>query len=390
MAAAGPTIVCSCFVGKVSTLIVCIIGTRAQLIKMAPLMREFESRAIPYSLLFTGQHHVTMQTLLDDFEIRTAARWVYAGKEVTGIVQMGVWFVRCLWQFRKQRMQLLPPVSNRQSGVVLVHGDTFSTLLGALVGKLSGYSVAHVESGLRSFNVFHPFPEELTRLAVFRLADTAYCPNQWAQQNLAQYALRKVDCNGNTLLDAVRFAIVHPQTRPSVSDDEPYAVVSLHRFENIFDRDRLTSIISMLEEAALVCRLLFVLHPATKKKLDAFGLTRRLEENLRFTLLERMGYIQFLHYLIAARFVITDGGSNQEELSYLQVPTLLMRRATERTEGLGTNVTIANYDPKIVSAFLKGVAVAPLSAPTGTNMLPSGTPSKTICDDVVARLAEGS
>jgi UDP-N-acetylglucosamine 2-epimerase (non-hydrolysing) len=332
-------------------MIVCMIGTRAQLIKMAPVMRELERNAHPYRLILTGQHKVTMPELLDEFRIQTKPIHIYDGPEITGIVQMGFWFMKCIYRIIAHQGSLLPK-SERSPNYILVHGDTFSTLLGAIAGKLVGFKVAHVESGLRSFNWFHPFPEELTRLAVFRLADIAFCPNQWAASNLKGYRLEVVDCDGNTLLDSVNYAIVQPPHPLANVSRETYGVVSLHRFENIFNRKRLDAILTLLEQAAGYHPLVFVMHPATRKKLVEFGLLSRIEQNNAFIVKARMGYIPFLQMLTRAEFVITDGGSNQEELSYLNVPTLLMRKATERIEGLGKNVVISNYNDKIVNEFL--------------------------------------
>src|SRR6185503_1487752 len=108
-------------------------------------------------------HQVTMQELLADFDVKTAPRLLYDGPEIGGMVQMGRWFARCAWRLWRERAAWFP---QRGSGaLILVHGDTMSTLLGALAGRFAGVPVAHVESGLRSFRVLHPFPEELTRLA---------------------------------------------------------------------------------------------------------------------------------------------------------------------------------------------------------------------------------
>ncbi|MBI3715106.1 MAG: UDP-N-acetylglucosamine 2-epimerase [Betaproteobacteria bacterium] len=351
-------------------MITCIIGTRAQLIKMAPVMREMETRGLAYQLIFTGQHEVTMAELLEEFGIRTRPEVVYSGREVTGIVQMGGWFCLVLWRLFKIRKQLR--VGPRAGNIALVHGDTFSTLLGALLGKICGIQVGHVESGLRSFNWFHPFPEELTRLAVFRMTDIAFCPNAWARDNLRSYSMEKIDCGQNTLLDCVRFALAHTAAPDPLAPPAGYGVVSLHRFENIFHRLRLLHILDLLDLLAASHRLIFVLHPATHKKLLAFGLFERLDRHSQFDLRPRMGYLAFLRLIRGARFVVTDGGSNQEELSYLGVPTLLMRKATERHEGLDQNVVIANYDPAVVAEFVASLSSSPAAVPALPDAQPSG------------------
>lgn len=335
-----------------ATTINCIIGTRAQLIKMAPLIRELERSRCHLNLVFTGQHQETMEELLRDFAIGTPGRYLYQGKEVTGLAQMAVWFTACFVRAIRDPERYFS--LGKESTVFVVHGDTFSTLLGALLGKVLGARVAHVESGLRSFHIFHPFPEELTRLLIFRLSDIAYCPGRWAYNNMEKYRALRIDTGANTIRDALDIAIATESPSENIVGD--HAVFSIHRFENIFFRRRLTRIIELLERIAARHPVVFVLHPATRVQLARFNLMSRLDSNPRATLVPRMGYMDFMGLVSRAAFVVTDGGSNQEELSYLGVPTLLMRRATERTEGIGESVTLCNYDENIVDAFLQKVA----------------------------------
>lgn len=335
-------------------MINCFIGTRAQLIKMAPVLLELERRRLPLNLVFTGQHHETMEQLMEDFGIATVPQRLYRGREITGIVQMAAWFVRCLLRSVHLPSQFMPKSKVGRS-VVLVHGDTFSTLLGAVVGRLRGVEVAHIEAGLRSHNIFHPFPEELTRLVVFRLSRISFCPGDWACGNMAGYSSKVINTANNTLLDALRLMLAFPR-RMSRPFDQEYGIASIHRFENVFNRARLEGILTLIEQAAAHYPIAFVLHPATRKKLTHFGLLGRLEQNPRVRLLPRMGYADFVQLMRDARFVITDGGGNQEELSYLGIPTLLMRKATERLEGLGSTATLCNYDKEVLVAFLAALS----------------------------------
>jgi len=334
-------------------MITCYIGTRAQLIKMAPVVLEIERRGMPLTLIMTGQHRETMQQLMIDFGMATAPVYLYEGREITGIVQMAGWFVSCCTRALRFPARFMPHPRGH-ANVVLVHGDTFSTLLGAVVGRLLGVDVAHVEAGLRSYHVFHPFPEELTRLIVFRLSRLSFCPGDWAFGNMKGYTTQAINTNGNTLRDALEamLAFAPRQDAPFAGD---YGIVSIHRFENIFNAAKLREIVALIDIAAARFPLAFVLHPATRKKLAEFGLMEILERHPSIKLLPRMGYADFVQLMRAARFVITDGGGNQEELSYLGIPTLLMRKATERKEGLGTTATLCNYDRPTLEAFLAGL-----------------------------------
>lgn len=349
-----------------------LVGTRAQLIKMAPVLREIERRGLPLNLVFTGQHQVTMRELLADFGVRATPRRLHEGREIGGLLQMGVWLLRCLAKLLWNRRDWFG--SGR--GVVLVHGDTMSTLLGALAGRLLGIPVAHVEAGLRSFDWRNPFPEELTRLAVFRLADVAYAPGAWAAGNLRGYRLQVIDTGQNTLLDALRLAL---EGAPAQAGGAPYFVASLHRFENLSSPARWQAILRILEALSTRARCVFVLHPVTEARLRRSGDYERLAANPAFELAPRMTYRPFVALLAGAKFVVTDGGSNQEELSYLGIPTVLMREATERQEGLGANVLLGNYDLARVCAFLDATPAAP-------PRLPEASPSNLIVDDLARRL----
>lgn len=355
-------------------MISCFIGTRAQLIKMAPVILEIERRGLPFSLVLTGQHEETMEQLLNDFGIHTRRSYLYQGKEITGIAQMGVWFARCLWKCLRETDKFVP--GSGVNNVMLVHGDTLSTLLGAVVGKLRGLTVAHIEAGLRSGNIFHPFPEELTRRAVFRLSDLAFCPGEWSYNNMEKYSARRINTGHNTLLDALAIALAAPQKTDAPFPAKAYGVISIHRFENIFSRRRLARIIRLLEKAAAQHPLVFVLHPATRKKLTQFDLLDGLESNPRIKLLPRIGYVEFVQLIQRARFVITDGGSNQEELSYLGIPTLLMRKATERQEGLATTAILCAYNEQILERFLRDLPGLSSVKPR----INSDSPSKIIVD----------
>jgi len=332
-----------------------LIGTRAQLIKMAPVICEIERRNLPMNLIMTGQHQETMCSLINDFGVLTQPIWLHTGKEISGLGQVVPWFSRCLRLLLSNESPLTRQKVKSFDDIVLVHGDTFSTLLGALAARIKKIRVGHVESGLRSFNFFHPFPEELTRLAVFRLTNIAFCPDDWSASNLKHYRLDVVNTQGNTLLDGLRKALSLSQRPMNVMPKERFGVVSIHRFENIFFRKRLAYILEMLEAVGERHPLVFVLHPATRRNLERYGYMERLEKNPRFHLWPRMAYFDFVTLLNCSTFVITDGGSNQEELSYLGKPTLLMRRATERKDGLGANVVLSGYDRKQVEVFIDNI-----------------------------------
>lgn len=330
-------------------MIYIVLGTKAQLVKMAPVMKSLQDRKTDYCFIHTGQHKETMDEMYLDFNIKKPDIFLYNGADITSIPQIGLWFLKLLWKSVWNKKEIF---QKRQNSIVLVHGDTFSTLLGALMGIFARIKVGHVESGLRSFNIFHPFPEELTRLAVLRLSHVLYCPGQWALDNVRKYKAEKIDILANTLHDTVALSQKKMDTNPP-EIEYPFALVSLHRYENIFKNDQLTKVVEQLEKIALKHKLLFILHPPTKKQLLKFDLYDRLNCNLNIVCRNRFSHSGFLKILYQSDFVITDGGSLQEETSYLGKPCLLFREATERMEGVGENVILSKFDENVINNFVK-------------------------------------
>ena len=182
-----------------------ILGTKAQLIKMAPVIRELDDREMEYSLVMTGQHHETMQDLLDLFQLRPPDIALVDNMEADTKQKALFWLFKVL---RKTGFGMNKGLWQPKPVITLVHGDTLSTLVGAVLSKLAGVRVAHVEAGLRSFNVFHPFPEEIIRILVSRISDVFYCPGSFAAGNISDKPRSEViDTKSNTLLDSLRLAL---------------------------------------------------------------------------------------------------------------------------------------------------------------------------------------
>ncbi len=331
-----------------------VIGTKAQLIKMAPILKTFQQEHIDYNHISTGQHQATMDDILANFGLKKPDYVLYKGKDITSVVKMFVWLMSNLFKTILHRQKIF---KSDKHGIVLVHGDTFSTLLGAMMGKLAGLKVAHVESGLRSFNLFHPFPEEITRILTFRLSDYMFCPGEWAEKNLAKYKGIKINTQINTLYDSLRFALPAIENISDVSiPKHKYGIVTLHRFENLYNYDALNQVISIVEKISQKKFLLFILHKPTKKKLIKFDFYHRLKNNPNIEFRERYDYFKFIKLILTAEFVVSDGGSNQEECYYLGKPILLLRKASERNEGLGENCVLSQYDMSIINDFIDNVS----------------------------------
>lgn len=326
-----------------------VIGTRAQMVKMAPVMRAMQDIGIDYWFLHTGQHRETFDDLRQDFGVKPPdAEAVSTTADVKTLFGFGSWSFRIAVALLFSRRRILPICH----GVVLVHGDTASTVWGALLGRMTGNAVVHVESGLRSFHLMHPFPEELFRLVTFKLATAYACPDSKAVANLSSYKGEKLNMMGNTLYDSFLLAQGTRLTAEPLIQAEKFGLVSIHRFETIYRRRRLKSLVDCIMTVAKRYMVLLVAHPPLIHRLSQTGLLQVLEQSSRIKIIPRMSYFPFVALLKQSTFVITDGGSNQEELAYLGKPTLILRKASERYEGLGKNALLGSISPSTVINFL--------------------------------------
>jgi UDP-N-acetylglucosamine 2-epimerase (non-hydrolysing) len=319
-----------------------ILGTAAELIKVFPVIRLAEERGHTVRLIATGQSRENLIMQLEDFGYSSLQlSWLVESEgDLEKSSAAMKWFIRALCAWRNAR-RLMP------DGFVVVHGDTLSTLAGAWHGRLLRRTVVHIEAGLRSPRLLNPFPEEINRRLVSRLARIHMAPDQKALANLRAAGVKgEVICtNGNTLLDAVRLS---GEGRPAKSR---YALVNVHRFENLNSPERWKTIVACVERAARALPVIFVTHPQTKHKLEQDPAARRAFESVDVR--DRMPFSQFIGLLKSADYLISDGGSNQEECSYLGKPCLLLREATERIEGLDGCCVLSRFSPATIDAFLK-------------------------------------
>ena len=234
------------------------------------------------------------------------------------------------------------------SPLVLVHGDTMTTVLGATMGHGLRVPVAHIEAGLRSFDLRHPFPEELNRRTASQLARIHYAPGAWAAANLRGGEV--VDTGSNTIRDSL--ALVDENDHESeFFPDERFGIVSLHRFELLNKRQAFSETLEVLAEASQRTPLLFVDHSVTMAALERFGLGR-LFDGARFRRVPRLPFFDFVRVERRCAFVVTDSGGSQEECFYLDRPCLVHRVRTERHEGLGENVVLSGMRAEVLRAFL--------------------------------------
>lgn len=324
-----------------------LVGTKAQFIKTAPVLRELDKRGMAYRLIYTGQHSETFDLLEAAFGTRAPDEVLVPGFEAATHRSFLGWCGRFWWAtFRR-----LGERHWRGAHIGLVHGDTASTLFGALAVRLAGGRVGHIEAGLRSPRLLEPFPEEIIRRLVSRVSALHFVPDALAAGNLRGVSGRVIETGGNTLRDALLMALAGMGNLPDAGGAGGYAIASIHRNENLSKSATFDLLMEELLEISRQLPVKFVLHPATRARLLSSGWLPRLQHESRLQLLERMDYPDFVALLIGSRFLLTDGGSNQEEAAMLGLPTLLLRRATERQDGVGDNITISGLQRDVIRAF---------------------------------------
>ncbi len=264
--------------------------------------------------------------------------------------KMSQWLIRCMGSLASGK-KILAGYRGKKN-IIVTHGDTITTWWAALLGRLNRTRVMHIEAGMRSGKLFDPFPEEINRIITGWLSHIHICPDQQSADNLKRYTGEKVNLTLNTQADTIAFGLSHCENDPYVLPENKYVVASLHRYENIFNKDRFTHIISLLELIAKEFTLCVVMHPATVIQIDKLNLRKRLEDNPNIELIPRLEYLPFIKLIDHSEFVVTDGGGNQEELYFMGKPTLLFRYATERPDHIGYTTELSELKESIVQSFM--------------------------------------
>ncbi len=305
-----------------------VLGTRPEIIKLSPVIRAFSARTIPQILVHTNQHYdpeldeIFFRQLnlpAPDYNLSSGAG---AQGRRTGLMAQGVEqaFLDC------------------KPDLVVVQGDTNSTLAGALAAAKLGIPIAHVEAGLRSFD--KSMPEENNRVATDHLSRWLFAPTSTSEANLAAEGLSQgVHVVGNTVVDAL---FAH-RAGPGARHAQPgYILVTIHRQRNTENRERLDELIGTLDRFSRTTGLgvRFPIHPRTANRLREFGLTEKLDALPLTTALPALGYGEFHAALRDAQAVLTDSGGVQEEACVLGVPAVTFADRTDRPEtvAIGANV----------------------------------------------------
>jgi len=308
-----------------------VIGNRPQFVKAAAVSRRLRERCDEV-IVHTGQHYddELSRIFFDELGVPKPARELNAGGGTNTA------------QTARILADLEPVLAELEPKLVLVYGDTNSTLAGALAARQAGIATGHVEAGMRSFD--RTMPEELNRVLTDHASDLLLCSTETAVRNLEREAAEgEVELVGDVMADvSIAFRDI-AEERSGILGElglEPgaYLVVTAHRAGNVDDRERLEQLVELL--AALPGPVVFPAHPRTRARLEAAGLVDRLGEGVR--LVAPLGYLDFLKLARHARAVLTDSGGVQKEAYLLGVPCVTLRDTTEWVETVesGWNVLV--------------------------------------------------
>lgn len=319
-----------------------VLGTRPEIIKMSPVIRELEGRNVDFFILHTGQHYSYNldKVFFEQLELPHPRYNLEVGSgshaEETAKILIGVEKI----------------LKKEKPDIILVEGDTNSVLGAALAASKLHIEVGHVEAGLRSYD--RQMPEELNRILTDHCSDYLFAPTEKAKTILLGEGIsgEKIFVTGNTIVDAVyqNLEIAREQGNTLNTlhlNPREYFLVTLHRQENVDNQTRFTSILKGLDKLADEFHLpvIYPIHPRSRKRLNEFNLRPQ-----NITLIEPVDFLNFLQLESNARLILTDSGGVQEEGCILGVPCVTIRDNTERPETLevGANILAGTIPEKIL------------------------------------------
>lgn len=325
-----------------------ILGTRPEIIKMAPIIAEISDRGIDQIVLHTGQHYdkEMSDNFFKDLEIPSPDYNIHVGSGTHGR-QTG----RMMEGIEEILMEEKPDI-------VLVQGDTNAVLAGALVCAKLHIAVGHVEAGLRSFDL--TMPEEINRKVADICSTMYFIPTENSAINLLAEGFSRKDLiiTGNTVVDACFRHLEIAKKRGfeeeslkelDIDSMDNILTLTMHRAENVDVKERVTNIIEALKELSDM-NIIFPIHPRTKHTLENFGLFDELNNLEHVHIVKPIGYLDFLLLTSKSTLILTDSGGLQEEAITLDVPALTLRYNTERPETVtaGGNILVGSNKEAIL------------------------------------------
>lgn len=327
-----------------------IIGTRPEIIKMSPLMRECDKRNLDYYLLHTGQHYSFEmdKVFFDELNLPIPKYNLDVGSG-----NHGAQTAKMLDGIEKILLEDAPDI-------ILVQGDTNTVLSGALVASKLKIKIGHVEAGLRSFD--RNMPEEINRIIADHISDYLFAPTEKSKQHLLMEGINdeKIFVTGNTIVDAVFQNLKISNMKKNFIDElnlkkKEYFLTTVHRAENTDNENKLYNILKGFEQLYNEYKLpiVFPAHPRTVKMIKKYG----FEIPNGTKIIEPVGYLNFLQLENGAKLILTDSGGLQEEACILGVPCITLRDNTERPETVDVGANFILGSKTIVEIVKKMINI---------------------------------
>jgi len=325
------------------------IGTVAEFGKLTPIMREFQKRKIKFQIIDSGQNQINYPDFKDYLgEIKPDIKLVTKTNKSSMMIFI-YWVFQALFKGINifwNEFHNLP----REKVFIIVHGDTVTSTLGALLGKLFHLKVVHVEAGYLSGNFLEPFPEEICKTINSSLADILFAPTDWAFKNIAKFKGVKVSTYFNTNIESFWWAMKKKVNAPKFIKEGKYYLLIVHRQEHVLFRKKWTktNMQFVINNAPKNLTCVLLNHPLTVEIINSLNLGKR-----KIKIISQLTYPEFLKVLKGAEFIATDSATIQQEAYYLGKPYLGLTDFSVQTEGIGQNAVISNSDFKIMGDFFK-------------------------------------
>ncbi|WP_128476568.1 non-hydrolyzing UDP-N-acetylglucosamine 2-epimerase [Halorussus pelagicus] len=316
-----------------------VLGTRPEIIKLSPLIRECERRSLPFSIIHTGQHYSDSldEVFFDRLDLPDPDHNLEVGSQSQGR------------QTGEMIIGLDRVLASEQPEVVLVQGDTNSVLAGGIATSKLDIALGHVEAGLRSFD--KQMPEEINRVVTDHVADYLFAPTENSREYLQSENVpnNQIYVTGNTIVDAVREHTELADEKSAVLSDldltaGEFVLLTAHRAENVDDQTRFANLLEGVARFAEQRDLpvVYPIHPRAKKRLKEFELT--VSDQIQCV--NPQGFLDFLKLEQSASLILTDSGGVQEEACILGTPCVTLRDNTERPETIEVKANrLAGTDP---------------------------------------------
>ncbi|MBN22538.1 MAG: UDP-N-acetylglucosamine 2-epimerase (non-hydrolyzing) [Bdellovibrionaceae bacterium] len=318
-----------------------ILGTRPEIIKLASLINEFKKNNTDFTLIHSNQHYSKNMDSLFFEELNLPLP----------DHNLGVGSASHAEQTSKILSSLDDLFSKNRPSLIIVHGDTNTTLGGALYASKVGVPIAHVEAGLRSYD--RGMPEEINRVITDHVSKLLFAPTQETSLNLLKEGVNKskIHVVGNTIADAIR---INSKKVGHWKNKSDYVLVTVHRPANVDIKENIFGLLEILKSIRDLCnhKIIFPIHPRTLSKLKHFNLLNDFN-SLDVDLIDPVGYFRFLELQKNAKCIVTDSGGIQEEACILGVPCITLRENTERPEtiSVGSNYLVGLNNSKFREIF---------------------------------------